>query len=233
MNFTGPFSDVFPDGFPGWCRVGGQTVNMRKIFTTRALPLPIDEVMLDLRVDSDDELETVRRLVRASCSLIEKRSGFAVLQGTYEALLDGWFLPWPWEFMRAPFRGLVSIEVLDVNSSPETWQAVAGDEFRTIEQAKSFLLYAKAETSLPEVSAPLAGIRVRFNAGFDVDHVSGESASGEIDDDVTVPLDDQVRTAIMMLTAEFYANRELFSADKAADVERVGNSVLNSIRQRW
>jgi uncharacterized phiE125 gp8 family phage protein len=234
MNFTGPYSDILPEGWAGYCRAGGRNLAMRKIFTTRGLPLPIDEVMLDLRVDSNDELETVKRMVRGACAMIEKRSGFAVLQGTYEVLLDSWVMPWPLEFLRAPVREITEIAILDEDASPsETWDPVELAGFRIVEQPKSFELYPRRNTTLPAITSSPGGLRIRFNAGYDVELVSGESESGEISDDKTLPLDDQVRTAIMMLTAHLYQNRELFAADSLDKVEARSASVLSSIRQWW
>ncbi len=239
MNFVGPWSDYYPDGFPGYCRHGRQSpVAMRKLSTSDGFPIPIDDLLLDLRIDSTDEAKTVMRLARAAAAFLEKRTGFAILQGRYEAKFSQWNILAPWEFLRAPLRGLVEISWLDGNQSPPTWEEVDLGKFFVTDLAKSFLvvpLQGASAAVLPTVWAPFHGIRVRFDAGYDIDLQSGEvQGSGEgIDGETELPLPDDLRTILTMLVGHFYENRELFAADKIAEVEMSAGSLLASNRQFW
>lgn len=241
MNFVGPYSDYYPEGFPGFCRHGRSSpVAMRKIKTSRGFPVELSEILADLRIDSDDEASTVQRMARAAAAFLEKRTGFAVLQGTYEAKFSQWNILEPWEFMRSPFRELLEVSWLDGNQSPPTWEPVDLAKFFVSDLAKSFLcmpLRTASNEILPTIWAPFHGIRVRFNAGFDIVLESGDvQESGEgppDDDDVSLALPDDMRTAITMLTGHFYENRELFAADKLAEVEQSAGSLLTSMRQFW
>lgn len=243
MNFVGPWSDYYPDGFPGTCRHGLESpMAMRKTRTSNKFPIAIDEIMADLRVDSDDEARTVMRLARAAAAFLEKRTGLAVLQGTYEAKFSQWNILAPWEFMRSPFRELLEVSWLDGNQSPPTWEEVDLGKFFASDLAKSFLvmpLHGASHAILPTIWAPFHGIRVRFNAGFDVILESGdaqESGDGPPDDagdDVSLQIPDDIRTTLTMLVGHFYENRELFAADKIAEVEMSAGSLLASNRQYW
>lgn len=237
MNFTGPWSSYLSDGFSG-ARSGGRPIDMRKLYTSPGFPLPIDEIMLDLRVDGDDERTTIERLSRAAAAFLEKRTAIAVVPGVYEAKFDAWDLCRPWEFMRSPFRQLIEVACLDGNSSPPTWAAQDLDKFFVDERSKSFFVLPLSGVSLPPVWAPMSGIRVRFTAGYDVELSSGvDQDTGELpamlDDDRELPIADDMRTAVMMLTAHFYENRELFAADKIAQVEMSAGSLLASNRMFW
>jgi uncharacterized phiE125 gp8 family phage protein len=235
MNFTGPWSDYYPDGFPGWYSDGADKMAMRKLTTSAGFPIALDEILLDLRIDSDDEAKTVQRLARAAAAFLEKRTGIAVLQGTYEAKFSRWNLWKPWEFMRSPLRVVKEISYLDGAQSPPDWIDVDISKFFVTELARSFLVVPLQGVSLPTIWAPFHGIRVRFNAGFDNVAESGEdppNESGEGDGD-TLPIADDLKTTLIMLTGHFYENRELFAADKLAQVEASAGSLLASNRMFW
>lgn len=236
MNFTGPWSDYYPDGFPGWYHDGQSKVSMRKLTTSAGFPIALDEILLDLRVDSDDESKTIQRLARAAAAFLEKRTGIAVLQGTYEAKFSSWSLFKPWEFMRSPLRVVKEISVLDGTQSPPTWEAIDIGKFFVTELAKSFLVVPLQGVDLPQIWAPFHGIRVLFDAGFDNVAESGddepinESGEGDLD---ALPIADDMRTTLLMLVGHFYENRELFAADKLAQVEASAGSLLASNRMFW
>jgi hypothetical protein len=247
MNFVGPYSDYYPNGFwgaAGYCRHGLESpVSMRKIKNSAGFPIALDEIMADLRVDSPDEAQTVARMARTAAAFLEKRTGFAIVQGTYEAKFSQWNILSPWEFMRAPFRELLEVSWLDGTQSPPTWEAVDNGKFFVSDLEKSFLcmpLQGASSAILPTIWAPFHGIRVRFNAGFDIvltsDDPVQESGDGPPDDagaDVSLEIPDDLRTTITMLTGHFYENRELFAADKIAEVEMSAGSLLASNRQFW
>jgi hypothetical protein len=243
MNFTGPWSDYYPNGFPGMCRHGRESpVAMRKIRTSDGFPIALDDILADLRVDSPDEAPTVMRLARAAAAFLEGRTGLSILQGTYEAKFSQWNILAPWEFMRAPFRELLEVSWLDGTQSPPTWESVDLGKFFVSDLARSFLvvpLQSATNTILPTIWAPFHGIRVRFNAGYDIELESGqaqESGVGPPDDagdDVSLALPDDLRTMLTMLVGHFYENRELFAADKIAEVELGAGSLLGSRRQFW
>jgi hypothetical protein len=59
-----------------------------------------------------------------------------------------------------------------------------------------------------------------------------DNESGEGDQDA-LPIPDDIRTTLVALTGHFYENRELFAADKIAQVEASAGSLLASNRMFW
>jgi uncharacterized phiE125 gp8 family phage protein len=233
MNFIGPYSDCLPYERCEWSGNGGYQAKLtRKISVTPGFPVAMDEIATDLRVE-DDELDTITRMARAAATFLERRSGFAILQGRYESTFSSWSCSFaPWEFMRAPLRALVEVAVLDGSSSPPTWHPESNDSFFISPREKSFLLTTLNGYTPPSVWAPFDGIRVRFDAGYDALAQSGVDQESDSDGE-PLPIPDDVRTILTMFTGEIYKNREAFAADAAGVVASIGNSMLTSIRQFW
>lgn len=198
-----------------------------KTWTSAALPLNLEDVALDLRLDSDDDLTTLERMIRAAGDFLEKRTGFVINAGTYRAIFNDWYCAFPCaplEIMRAPFRSLNSISYL---SAKDTWTDVSLDDFQTSERGKSFLVTALSTFDPPDLFLCVDSVRVEFDAGVDPD--SGDSnLSGD-----PKPMDADVKTILTMLVGHFYKNRELFDADKVAQIELSAGSLLGSLRQFW
>jgi uncharacterized phiE125 gp8 family phage protein len=205
-------------------------VQLVKIWTSDNVPLDVDEVMLDLRVDSDDDRTTITRMIRAAGDFLEKRTGYVINAGTYRAIFNDWcdLFPCPptREICRAPFRGLNSISYL---AARDDWQGVDVEDFQVSERQKSFLITALS-TFDPGIVAPFIcvdSIRVEFDAGFDPVDVDS-NVSGEPRE-----LEDGLKTLMTMLVGHYYKNRELFEADKIAQIEVGAGSMLGAYRQFW
>lgn len=196
-------------------------MEIRRIATSSALPVELDDVKLDLRIDSGDEDETIERMIRTAASLLETRTGFVLLGGRFEALLDCFA---PVEIMRGPFRELVAVDAM---TGKNDWTALDVSDFRVIEKERSFELSPFYPwTAEPTLYTMRAGVRVRFEAGFDTLE-TGQSGEGDH------PIDDKLRGALIALTGHYYENRELFAADKLTEIESTAGGLLNSIRQFW
>jgi uncharacterized phiE125 gp8 family phage protein len=192
--------------------------SVRKISTSAAFPVPLEDIKLDLRVDSDDEDEMVQRCARGAAAFLEKRTGWALIPGTYQATLGEWFCD-PLEIWKAPFRELESVEYL---SAADTWTDVDLSNFRTSQREKSFLVIPAAAFTRPAVFQCVDSIRLTFTAGFDVE----DSSFGNGD----FPIDDGIKTLLIMLIAHWYKNRELFLADKEAEIIERAGSLLGAYR---
>lgn len=237
MNFVGPYSDYPPAARP--ISTPSRHTDIIKNRTSQGFPIAWDDLLLDLRVDSTDELPTIKRMARAAAAFLEKRTGIAVLQGVYEAKFTDWCFYGPWEFHRTPLRSIKEISYLDGTASPPTWTDVSIDDFFVDVLAKSFLMVPLQTFQAPTIWAPFNGIRVRFLAGYDVELQSGEdpidqeSDGGPGADDQSLEIADDVRTTLTMLVAHYYQNRELFAADKIAEIEMGAGAMLAGNRQFW
>lgn len=192
-----------------------------KISTNAGLPVQIADVLLDLRIDSTDQQPTIERLVKGACDFLEKKSGFAIRQGTYHAVLCSWWCG-PLEILRAPLRELLAIQYLSAN---DTWTDVSLDDFQISRRKKSFVVAPLPAFDAPDLFSDLDSVRLVFTAGFD------EADESETDD-LSFPLEDDLSTTLIALVAEAYKNTEI-SELNMGQVEDRWNALLKSNRQFW
>lgn len=240
MNFIGPYSDL-PFGSLPVSRPGRHT-DIRKVAPATGFPVTLDEIKEDLRVDSGDEDGTIMRMARAAATFLEIRTACSVLAGRYEAHFNEWCFLGPWEFMRWPLRELLEISYLKANTArdengdllPPVWTDVDLAQFRVEERSRSFLVMPHNTFRAPVVTAPYSGIRVRFIAGFDVITESGDSGEQVSEsDDTPRPIDDGMRTLLMIMTGHYYQNRELYVSGRISDVDQGAASLLLGYRNFW
>lgn len=194
-------------------------MEIRRISTSDSLPVDVEDVKLDLRIDGDDGDATIERMIQAAASLLEIRTGFVLLAGRFEVLLDCFA---PVEIMRGPFRELVAVDAM---TGKNEWTELDVGDFRVIEKTRSFELSPYPEWTWSTLYTGRAGVRVRFEAGFD----NGET--GQSGDEH--PLDANLRGVLIALVGHYYENRELFAADKLTEIESTAGGLLNSVRQFW
>jgi len=208
---------------------------IRKLETSRGFPIPLAEIKEDLRVDSDDEDGTVLRMARFAASFFERRTGCAALAGRYEVSFPDWPLTGIWEVLRWPFRELEGVTYLKA-ATPRPIRVDADiDQFYAESGARSFMLQPLSSFERVNLFSSPSAVKVLFTAGYDTEAISG--TSGEQDNFAPQseerPIDDGVRGALQMLIGHFYENRELFAADKIAEVEASAGSILAAYRQFW
>src|SRR5689334_16369311 len=109
---------------------------LRKVLSSQALPLDLEAVKLDLRVDSSDEDRTIERMIRGAAAFLERRTGWAVIPARYHAMYSEWPCG-PQEIYRAPLRDLLEIEAL---TAANTWTPVDVSDFQISRRQKSFIV---------------------------------------------------------------------------------------------
>lgn len=200
---------------------------LRKVQSSNALPIPLEDAKLDLRVDSDDEDATIERMIRAAASFLERRTGWTVLPARYHAVYSQWPCE-PQEIYRAPLRELVDVEYL---SAANTWTAIGTDGFQVSKRQKSFVIAPLSTFEAPDLFTDMDSVRFIFEAGFDIDgDAESEFSDNEADD---LPMDPDVKVLLIMLVGHWYKNRELFLADKQTEVEERAGSLLGAHRTHW
>ena len=202
---------------------GWATRGIRKT-STGGLPVSVEEILLDLHVDDpDDEAETVERLAHGACDFIERRTGFVLRPSTFELVASSWPTSGV-EIVRTPLREIAAVEYLE---DRDTWAAVAASESWTSQLPRSFVLRFLPGFSRPSLWQPEDSVRVRFAAGFDaVDETGGD-----------LPIEDGLRTILLMITGHYYRNREMLGAADARNgveaVELGATSLLGQYRMFW
>lgn len=206
------------------CRRGSGGPPMRKI-STGELPVDIDEILLDLRVDDpEEEQPTVERLARGACAFIERRTGYVLLPTVYEITLSDWFAGAGMEVLRGPFR---QVEGISYQAARDVWDQVDPEDYWVSAGARDFTLRFLDSFSSPPLWQPQDCVRIRFEAGFDpFDESGGEQ-----------PIEDGLRTILLMVTGHYYAHREMLgAADPKYGLEAVelgATSLLGQYRQFW
>lgn len=192
----------------------------RKLSRDEGLPVSVDDLAEDLRIDTDEFDATLERMERGAAAFLEKRTGFVLIPGLYQVDLPGWWSG-PMQVMRGPLRELVSITYLDADGQTATADP---DGFYVEEpDARSFTVRPLSTFDRPTLWAEVRRVRLQFTAGF---RLPDES-------DGPPEMDDGLRTTLIMLVGHYYQNRELFAAGKLEAIETSGRDLLGAYRQFW
>lgn len=186
------------------------------------LPVEVDEILEDLRVDDpEDDEDTVRRMARAACAFIERRTCYTLLPTEYEITLDA-FPSASWRIDRGPLREIVALEA---QTARGVWTEIDPESYWTTSGARDFTLRTLSGFTPPTLWQNEACIRLRFSTGFD----SHDESGGDL------PIEDGLRTVLLMVTGHYYKNREMLGAADAKyglqAVELGATSLLGSYRQ--
>jgi len=192
-----------------------------KVLTSEALPISLDELKHDLRVDSDDDDDSILRMAQAAGAFLERRTGISVIPGRYEALLSEWFCE-PLELYRHPVREMESIEYLEALN---TWTAVDLTNFQQSRRGKSFLVNPLPTFTPPNLFTCFDSVKLTFTAGFDAE----DSTFG----DALFPIEADVKTLLHMAVGEIYKVREMSAQDQEAAMARAVGSWLGAHRTHW
>lgn len=205
-------------------RTMGKGPRIRKI-STGGLPVPIDEILEDLRVDDpDDDEATVERMARAACAFIEKRTGYSMLPTVFELTGSQWWSGCPLEILMGPLRSIDAVEYL---RDRDDWVEVAAADYWTSQGDRDFFLRFLDSFDRPTLWQREDCVRIRFQTGFDAADESGGDH----------PIEDGLRTVLLMVTGHYYQNREMLGAADAKyglqAVELGATSLLGAYRQFW
>lgn len=195
-----------------------------RVVKAGGLPVTVDEIMDDLRIDDpDDEEDVVERMARGAAAFIARRTGYALMPTVYEVQTSSWWIG-GLEVLLSPLR---SIESVSYQSARDVWTSVDPEQFWASPQGRSFVLRSLSTFDRPPLWQPEDCVRIRFSAGFDAADESG----GDF------PIEDGLRTILLMVTGHYYRNRELLGAADAVNgneaVELGATSLLGQYRQFW
>lgn len=205
-------------------RTIGAGPRIRKI-STGALPVDVEEIMEDLRVDDpDDDRATVERMARAACAFIETRTGYSMLPTVFELTGSQWWSGCPLEILMGPLREIEAVSYLEAR---DTWVDVDQVDYWTAVGPRDFFLRFLDTFARPTLWQREDCIRIRFQTGFDAFDESG----GDL------PIEDGLRTVLLMVTGHYYQNREMLGLADAKyglqAVELGATSLLGAYRQFW
>lgn len=195
-------------------------VHARRVTQEPELPLALEDIQEDIRVDSDDDIATIERLADGVCNYLEERTAWAFKVGSYEARLSSWWKGESVKIQKGPYRDGLVISYL---SHANTWTDLTDSDFRIIEDGRTFSIRLDKNFTCPALYDDVGGIRIRFNAGFDGETVSGAGAH---------PIDKGMSTLLMACVAHLYAKREA-GRDELRQPNLVLDPFLETYRWRW
>lgn len=216
-NFIRNLVTIRGGGYGSW------RAEIRRLTESADLPVDVEEIMLDLRIDApDDERATITRYARTACAFLERRTACVLLGGTFEVMLPGWW-DGPLEIRRFPVRSIDGIAYL---AGKNDWHELEPDDVAAMEEGPSFfMLEAYPTFDRPTLWSDMNRVRLRFTAGFDDAGDSGVSDAR--------PILEPWRGLITACVGHYLENRELMQADRIGAVEHTMGSLLGSVRQFW
>lgn len=217
-NFRRNLATICCVGAPG----GRYELPIEKILTVDALPVPIEEIAEDLRVDDPgDDAGKLRRAAQGAGDLLEKITAYAFLPGLYRVLMPS-FWTGGMTLHRGPYRaGTALVEAM---TGRDAWTAVPTDQTYATAADRAFTLHILSTFSAPALWTEVPQVRLSFEAGFDSDAESG-----------FMPIPPGLRQLFIATTGHFYQNIELGEAEAVARATREPGlaSAINAYRWFW
>jgi uncharacterized phiE125 gp8 family phage protein len=164
------------------------------------------EAKLHLRVTATDEDALIDSYLDAATQWAEVYQGRKYLSQTCVDYLDAW--PTVIRPRWLPLFVVTSIQYIDDGGTLQTWDADEYDVDSDTEPGRIVPAYGE---SYPSIRGDVNGIIVTYTAGYGTD---AEDVPGEI------------RTAILMIVAHWYANREAVSDLSMAEVPMGAHALL-------
>lgn len=200
---------------------------LRRVSQSDVLPIEYADLAAHLSIDDLSEQEsTVRLYAGLASDFMLSRCGLSPMQVRLRLTLNEWWYQ-PLFVFAAPLRTtpVVTYQPDNGGGVPPAWTTLAG-AFRFGDYADQWSADPLESADFPALYALSESIRVEFDIGYD----TAETDEGDFGP-LLIPRN--VLSAWVMLTAHYYEHRELFAADKAAQVEMSAGSILQSLRRYW
>lgn len=173
-------------------------------------PLSLEETKKHCRITHDEENNLVEAYIRGARRAIEKRTGLALLEQTWEAawpcfLLDGFVLP------RPPLLSVTSVKYIDENGTEQT---LAADQYTVNTRAFPGEVVPAYNVAWPATRDVPNAVVIRFVAGFG-------------DEEVEVP--ESILDALRLEVADRYWHREDVDVEKLVSRGAVRSLLANEL----
>ena len=183
----------------------------RIVVPPAADPVSLEEASQFLRLAEDSDAPTVERLIRSASHHVEEITRRCFVSRTIEARFDAW----PCQDLRRPdippdlilpsASPLASVERVTYVDTDGAVQTLATDVYRVEAHREPGRLRLAFNRDWPNVRADREVITVRYDAGYGTD--------------ADVP--DTAKTAILMLVAHWFENREAVDVATGGTVSEI------------
>lgn len=191
----------------------------------QGLAVSLEEMLLDLRADSQDENETVVRLIKGMTDYFEIRTGWRLSPAAYEARIACGVEPWIC-IPRGPVRSVEAVSYYDATT--KAWVEIDSENYTVDEMGTDFSVYLSNDF-WPNLPGGLGTIpypyKIKFMAGFDPQQ---DDATGEINTSVVGPAADGMIVALKGLIALGFQNREAGN-----NLQADQDQILRGYRRFW
>lgn len=168
-----------------------------RVSTDDALAVELDELKMRFRVTTDDDDETLEKLIRSETERYEDYTGRVMVPGDFEWRACGW-------------NGLLCIPVTPVREVREVGYFDLDDVERTLSadqwsydlSSEGVVVRFSPDFERPALSDRLHPVIVRLSAGYDVPGVSGSG------DDPALASSENDQRNIMLLVRRIYDTDE-------------------------
>ena len=173
---------------------------LRVVTKASTLPVSRADAMAQCRIDDSADtaqLELLDSYIEGATQAVASAASLTLQPTTFEQRVDAWPCGRAISLETGPVREVESVTYLDADGVEQT---VAGDDWFLVETSEGGDLYFQPAFSSPALASQASAVRVRFVAGFN------DPAASEGDDALDLPR--QARQAILLLVADWFANRE-------------------------
>ena len=179
-------------------------------------PVTLEEAKQHLRVEvaADDAL--IAALLLAAREWVEGQTGQALVTQTID-----WFISYDWHYpLRLPINPVQSVTSVKYLDDDGVQQTLATDQYRVMAHKSDSYIEPAYGVTWPSVYPVGDAIEVRFVVGHIDDTVSPPT--------VAVPF--SLRTAVLLLTAHFYENREATSMRRIIETPMSVEALISPYR---
>ena len=160
-------------------------------------PVTLDEAKAHLRLTSDNDDAMLETYIAAARRTIEQRSGTRLMTQVVELARDDF--PEDWREMSLMLGNVRSVDSIKYRDSEGMEATLAADDYVAVVDVSPAAVRPK-DGSWPAVSMHYPrSVRVRMTCGYLM----------------TASVDRSVKTAVLMLAAHWFENREVLAAGKA------------------
>jgi uncharacterized phiE125 gp8 family phage protein len=194
-------------------RIPAQRIVQSTAPTTEAIAL--EELKVHLRIDTNDEDAYIESRLRAAVQYYETATGRALMPRTYTATLDDW--PWDGRLI-FPYPPLISVTSVKYTDSDGVTLTFAASNYTVDVAMRPGRLVLSSLSTWPSVTlADINGVEVIWTAGY-------------------TELPDMDRSALLLLAAHLYENREAVTIAQGISVVNTPlafESMLLADREHW
>lgn len=182
---------------------------MLKLITPPTVePISLSELKAHLRIDGTDEDALLNAIIKTAREHVEAITRRALIQQTWQLILDGWWLSGA--ILELPMPPLIGVDSIVYKDSAGTEYTLESSKYLYDATDIGRLMLADGESFPTSELYPMGAVKITFKAGYGT---SGDS------------LPEPIRHAIRLLCGHYYENREAVIIERGANIMQLPMAV--------